>query len=294
MRFETETCRTYLRRSIEPLLQESESFSARHSPRRRAYGWNHRRRLGRKLRRRVGAELGHPDQPGSTPEYRAACELFLEAQQTIIAKVKADVSMVELEQALHGIIKDAGHGAHLFGPPIHGVGIEFEKAPLPPGHAFFHGEKAPKPLEANVVIAVGNCGLYIGPWGVRVEDTVLVGAENSEVLTHYPCSLEQRREPERATDTTIGTPGGCPHRPSGITGENLLDRGALFRFLINDHVQLAGLLQKAYPRPGRVNYGSYAEFRAGLLRHIAMEEKILLPAARRLLGGEPLPTYDKL
>ena len=118
--------------------------------------------------------LGKP-----TPEYRAAYELFLKAQQTTIAKVKAGVSMVELEQALHGIIKDAAHGAHLFGPPIHGVGIEFEEAPLPPAHAFFHGEKAPKPLEANVVIAVGNCRLYIGPWGVRVEDTVLVGAENS-------------------------------------------------------------------------------------------------------------------
>ena len=123
---------------------------------------------------------------------------------------------------------------------------------------------------------------------------MLVGAENGEVLTHYPCSLEQRREPKSATDTTIGTPGGCPHRPSGITGENLLDRGVLFRFLVDDHVRLAGLLQKAHPRPGRVNYGPYAEFRAGLLRHIAMEEKILLPAARRLLGGEPLPTYDKL
>ena len=171
-----------------------------------------------------------PTSPSSTPEYRAAYELFLEAQQTIIAKVKAGVSMVELEQALHGIIKDAGHGVHLFGPPIHGVGIEFEEAPLPPGHASFHGEKAPKPLEPNVVIAVGNCGLYIGPWGVRVEDTVLVGAENGEVLTHYPYSLEQRREPERATDTTIATAGGCPERRSGITEENLLDRGACFVF----------------------------------------------------------------
>ena len=94
-----------------------------------------------------------------------------------------------LEGILHGVIQDAGHGDHLFGPPIHGVGIEFEEAPLPPGHAFFHGEKAPPPLSANVVIAVGNCGLYTGPWRVRVEDTVVVGAEGPAVLTDYPRQL---------------------------------------------------------------------------------------------------------
>jgi len=66
------------------------------------------------------------------------------------------------------------------------VGIEFEEAPLPPGHAFFHGEKAPPPLAANVVIAVGNCGLYTGPFGVRVEDTVVVRADAPMVLTSYP------------------------------------------------------------------------------------------------------------
>src|SRR5512139_1423393 len=65
----------------------------------------------------------------------------------------------------------------------------FEESPLPPGHAFFHGEKEPPPLETNVVIAVGNCGLYMGSWGVRVEDTVVVGPDGPLVLTHYPRNL---------------------------------------------------------------------------------------------------------
>lgn len=65
----------------------------------------------------------------------------------------------------------------------------FEESPLPPGHAFFHGEKAPPPLPAKVVIAVGNCGLYTGPWGVRVEDTVVVGDKGPEVLTQFPYAL---------------------------------------------------------------------------------------------------------
>ena len=94
--------------------------------------------------------------------------------------------MAELEQTLQGILRDAGHGEHIFGPPIHGVGIEFEEAPLPPGHAFFHGEKAPPPLPRNVVISVGNCGPYAGPWGVRVEDTNWIKADGYETLTEYP------------------------------------------------------------------------------------------------------------
>ena len=121
-----------------------------------------------------------------TAEQQAAYDLYLKAQQATIAKVRAGVGMVELEGTIHGILRDAGHGNHIFGPPIHGVGIEFEEAPLPPGHAFFHGEKEPPPLEANVVISVGNCGLYTGPWGVRVEDTNVVGADGPITLTSYP------------------------------------------------------------------------------------------------------------
>lgn len=123
-----------------------------------------------------------------TREQQAAYDLYLRAQQATIAKARAGVGIGELEGTLHGMLREAGHAEHVFGPPIHGVGIEFEEAPLPAGHAFFHGEKEPPPLPANVVLAVGNCGLYVGEWGVRVEDTIVVGADGPRLLT----SVERR------------------------------------------------------------------------------------------------------
>jgi Xaa-Pro aminopeptidase len=124
-----------------------------------------------------------------TAEQQAVHELYIRALQATISKVRAGADMVDLEETMHGIFKEAGHGPHIFGPLIHGIGINFEESPLPPGHAFFHGEKAPPPLPANVVIAIGNCGLYTGPWGMRVEDTVVVGEAGPVVLTVFPYSL---------------------------------------------------------------------------------------------------------
>jgi hypothetical protein len=65
-------------------------------------------------------------------------------------------------------------------------------------------------------------------------------------------------------------------------------------FLMGDHGRLEGLLQSAVANTDHVDQGLYDQFRAGLLRHIGMEEKILLPAAQRIRGGEPLPIASKL
>src|SRR4029453_4208730 len=50
--------------------------------------------------------------------------------------------------------------------------------------------------------------------------------------------------------------------------------------MTEDHVRLDGVLAAA-TRCDPVNLDAYAEFRAGLLRHIAIEKKILLPPADR-------------
>jgi Xaa-Pro aminopeptidase len=43
----------------------------------------------------------------------------------------------------------------------------------------------------NIPIAIGNCGIYKEEWGVRIEDTVVVGKDRSMVLTNYPINFER-------------------------------------------------------------------------------------------------------
>ena len=70
--------------------------------------------------------------------------------------------------------------------------------------------------------------------------------------------------------------------------------GTLYRFLAEDHARLDGLLQGSMTETGTINRAAYAEFRVGLLTHISMEERILLPAVQRMRGGEPLAKAAKL
>ena len=70
--------------------------------------------------------------------------------------------------------------------------------------------------------------------------------------------------------------------------------GKISRYLADDHERLDALLERAMLDPANIDRPAYAQFRSGLLKHIGMEEKILLPAARRIRGGEPLPVAARL
>jgi hypothetical protein len=71
-------------------------------------------------------------------------------------------------------------------------------------------------------------------------------------------------------------------------------RGPIHDILTGDHARLEALLSRATSDPARLDHDAFEEFRAGLLRHIAIEEKILLPDARRRRGGTPLPLAERL
>ena len=82
------------------------------------------------------------------------------------------------------------------------------------------------------------------------------------------------------------------HNTRDMSNESPAHR-PLVHFLAEDHARLDELFRRAVDREGSINQTAYDGFRAGLLRHIGMEEKILLPAAQRL-GGKPLSIAQAL
>lgn len=68
----------------------------------------------------------------------------------------------------------------------------------------------------------------------------------------------------------------------------------LHDFFEKDHRQIDALLQKAIAQPEDIQMEFYLQFRARLLRHIKMEEKILFPAAKQInpdVINEVIPQY---
>jgi Hemerythrin HHE cation binding domain len=70
--------------------------------------------------------------------------------------------------------------------------------------------------------------------------------------------------------------------------------GALYQYLTADHDRFDALLKRAMATPGKIDMDSYSEFRRGLLRHIAIEEKIVLPAIAKSQGGRKADVAERL
>ena len=73
-----------------------------------------------------------------------------------------------------------------------------------------------------------------------------------------------------------------------------IKHGAIHEFLAADHRRIDGYLAAARSHPGAVAPDAYNTFRSSLLRHIGVEEKILLPAVRSLNGGTPLHVENRI
>jgi hypothetical protein len=71
-------------------------------------------------------------------------------------------------------------------------------------------------------------------------------------------------------------------------------QGPIHRFFSADHSRLDELLARAVMGEGPIDLAPFGQFRSGLLRHIAMEEKVLFTAARAARGGDPLPMAARL
>ena len=81
---------------------------------------------------------------------------------------------------------------------------------------------------------------------------------------------------------TASRPPHAP-RPAGVQ-----------EYLEADHARLDALLDRAESGPGAIDLDAFDQFRKGLLRHIGIEEKVLLPLARERRAGVALPEEQRL
>jgi Xaa-Pro aminopeptidase len=123
------------------------------------------------------------------PEAASALEAYLLAQEAGIAVARPGTPLMEIDSAMARALGGRGYGDAFLRPVFHGVGIEHEEAPIPGGHAVIHGEEKVEQVEAGMVLAIGNCGIYREEFGVRAEDTLWVSAQGPVPLTRHPKAL---------------------------------------------------------------------------------------------------------
>lgn len=70
--------------------------------------------------------------------------------------------------------------------------------------------------------------------------------------------------------------------------------GPLYKYFVGDHRRLEKLLNGAAASAPKYDMDLYGEFRVGLLKHIKMEENVIIPAAQKVRDGKPLAIASKL
>lgn len=116
------------------------------------------------------------------PDARHVYEVVLQSQQAGRARVAADVAASEIDRASRDVIAEAGWAEAFSHSTGHGVGLEIHEAPRV-------ASTADDTLLVGDVVTV-EPGVYLpGIGGVRIEDTVVVGATGADPLTLTPKDL---------------------------------------------------------------------------------------------------------
>jgi Xaa-Pro aminopeptidase len=93
-------------------------------------------------------------------EAARAFHAYREAQDAGIAAAVPGAPLAGIDAAMAAVLDHHGFGDAFLRPVFHGVGIEHEEAPIPGGHAVIHGEATIEEVQAGMVLAIGNCGIY--------------------------------------------------------------------------------------------------------------------------------------
>lgn len=160
-----------------------------------------------------------------------------------------------------------------------------------------HGEHV-----APVRALVGACDALAREPGRHAELAPAIAAAAEELEQHFAAHLRREEEIVFPAVRRFLDPG----EDAKVVKEIRARRGAaepwgpakpagpIVKLLAADHLVLDALLSGAVERRGEIDRRAFDDFRGGLLRHIAIEEKILLSAAREARGGEPVPEARRL
>lgn len=111
-----------------------------------------------------------------TPEFEKVYQTVRQAQQAMIAAIKAGVSCIDADKAGRDVIADAGYGDKYGHGGGHGIGLDIHEQPRMAPNGTGN-------LQAGMVVTV-EPGIYLPGWGgVRIEDDVLVTDGGCEVLS---------------------------------------------------------------------------------------------------------------
>ena len=115
-------------------------------------------------------------------DQRAVYEIVHRAQLAGLGAVRGGVAARAVDAAARDVIEAAGYGEHFGHGTGHGVGLEIHEGPRV-------GRRSRDRLRPGMVVTV-EPGIYLdGRFGVRIEDTVVVGAGGCERLTLFAKEL---------------------------------------------------------------------------------------------------------
>lgn len=121
--------------------------------------------------------LGEP-----SPEFRQAFEAVLRANQGAIAAVRPGVTAREIDRVARSTLEKAGYGQLFTHRTGHGIGLETHEPPW-----IMSGESTV--LETGMAFSVEPGVYWVGQFGVRIEDILVVTTTGARVLTGYDHSL---------------------------------------------------------------------------------------------------------
>ena len=110
------------------------------------------------------------------PKFRKIYEIVRRSQQEGIQAVREGVTAGEVDFVCREVIRKAGYGEYFIHGTGHGVGIDIHEPPR-------LGIGSKELLKEGMIVTV-EPGIYLpGEFGVRIEDTLLVRRNGSEILT---------------------------------------------------------------------------------------------------------------